>query len=230
MSASAAVANDSRLSRFWNATAGKKAVMAVTGFVLFGFVVVHMAGNLQIFLGREKFNGYAAALKALPALLWGARAVLLASVFLHVWAAIELWSLKNAARPVGYVKQKLIHSSYAARTMYWSGPILAAFVVYHLLHFTIGAGGTPFDEHDPFGNVVQGFRVTPIALAYIAAMGLLCLHLYHGVWSLFQSLGIQHPRYTPLLRRAAQVFALAVFLGFISVPLGVLTGLVTELR
>ena len=226
MSASAAVAKDSRLSRFWNATAGKKAVMALTGFVLFGFVMVHMAGNLQIFLGPEKFNAYAAALKALPALLWGARLVLLGSVFLHIWAAIELWSLKNAARPVAYVKQKPIASSYAARTMYWSGPILAAFIVYHLLHFTIGAGGTPFDEHDVYTNVVKGFAVTPIAVAYIVAMSLLCLHLYHGVWSLFQSLGVQHPRYTPLLRNAAKLFALVVFLGFISVPVGVVAGVV----
>ncbi len=226
MSASAAIVKDSRLSRFWNATAGKKAVMALTGFILFGFVVVHMAGNLQIFLGPEKFNGYAKALKALPALLWGARAVLLASVFLHIWAAVELWSLKNAARPVAYAKRKPIVSTYASRTMYWSGPILAAFIVYHLLHFTIGAGGTPFDEHDPYTNVVRGFQVLPIAFAYIVAMSLLCMHLYHGVWSLFQTLGVQHPRYTPVLRNAAKAFAFLVFLGFISVPAGVIAGVV----
>lgn len=225
--ASAAITKDSRLSRFWNATNGKKAVMAVTGVVLVGFVLGHMAGNLQIFLGPEKFNAYAAALKALPALLWGARAVLLLSVMLHIWAAIALWQLKNDARPQNYVKRKPIASSYASRTMYWSGPIVGAFIFYHLLHFTIGAGGTAFDPVDVYSNVIAGFRVWFLSLFYIFAMGLLCLHLYHGVWSMFQSLGFQHPRYTPVLQNAAKAIAIVVFLGFVSVPVAVLAGWVS---
>lgn len=227
MSASAIELSATRPPGLWGTTNGKKAVMAVSGIILYGFVLVHMAGNLQIFLGAAVFNHYAETLKATAPLLWGTRALLFLAVMLHIVSAVSLYRVKVAARPVGYVKSKPQVSSYASRTMYMSGPILAAFIVYHLLHFTAGVGGTPFDSLDPYTNVIQGFHVPAIAAFYILSMSLLCLHLYHGVWSGFQSLGISHPRYTPMLRMFAKGFAVAVFLGFISVPLGVLMGLVT---
>lgn len=201
--------------------------MAATGFVLVGFVIAHMAGNLQVFLGPEAFNAYAEFLKSKPAVLWGVRAVLLFSVALHIWSAFTLWRLKNEARPVHYVTPlKPQISSYASRTMYWSGPILLAFVIYHLMHFTIGVGGTRFDAKDVYGNVVAGFQVIPISLFYLVAMAMLCLHLYHGVWSAFQTLGVNHPRWTPRLQLAAQAIGFLLFAGFSAVPLGVMTGIV----
>ncbi len=206
---------------------GKKAVMAVSGFALFGFVNVHMLGNLQVFLGREAFNRYAELLRAEPALLWAARIVLLTMVILHIWASWKLMVLnKLRARPVGYVMKRSIVSSYASRTMYWSGPIVGAFVIYHLMQFTWGVGGTSHDPKDPYGNVVHGFQVIPIAIAYVVAMGLLMLHLYHGAWSMFQTLGVNHPRYTPLLKRFAQVVSIGLFLGFSSIPASVMAGLI----
>jgi succinate dehydrogenase / fumarate reductase cytochrome b subunit len=227
MSASIIGFRDTRAARFWNATNGKKAVMAITGIVLFGFVSVHMLGNLQIFSGREAFNHYAQLLRVEPAFLLVVRSVLLASVLLHIWASLRLMQLnKLTARPVGYVKKKNVDSSYASRTMYWSGPIIAAFVIYHLMQFTWGVGGTNYDPQDPYGNVVRGFQIAPIAIAYIVAMGLLLLHLYHGAWSMFQTLGFNHPRYTPLLKRFAQVISIALFAGFSAIPISIITGLV----
>jgi succinate dehydrogenase / fumarate reductase cytochrome b subunit len=210
-----------------SSTIGKKAIMAVTGVILVGFVIVHMLGNLQVFLGPEAINRYAEFLKAEPPILWGARSVLLASVILHIWSAFSLWRLKNEARPVSYAKApKAQVSGYAARTMYWSGPILGAFVVYHLLHFTVGVGGTPFDPKDVYSNVVRGFSYPIVSLFYIVAMAMLCTHLYHGVWSMFQTLGLNHPVWTPRLQTLAKVVAFALFIGFTSVPVAVMAGIV----
>lgn len=213
---------------FWNTTNGKKAVMAVSGVILSGFVLLHLAGNLQIFLGPEVFDGYSRALHEVPELLWPVRALLLIMVLLHVWSAIELAVIKRDARRKAYERYSPRASSYASRTMYMSGPILAAFVIYHLMQFTWGTGGTPFDPADPYSNVVEGFRNPWIAGFYILAMGLLCLHLRHGLWSMFQSLGMHHPRLFPRLRLAAGIVAGIVFLGFISIPVAVLTGLLAS--
>jgi succinate dehydrogenase / fumarate reductase, cytochrome b subunit len=214
--------------RFWQTTVGKKAIMAATGVILFGFVVGHLAGNLQVFEGPEKLNRYAAFLKSLPALLWGARIVLSISVILHIWSSFQLWLLQREARPVGYVKKVNFNSTYASRTMQWSGPIILAFVIWHLLQFTIGAvhPGAPFDEHNVYNNVVYGFQVWPVSLFYIIAMLMLCYHLYHGLWSMFQSLGFSHPVYTPILRALAKVFAILLALGYISIPVAVLAGII----
>jgi succinate dehydrogenase / fumarate reductase cytochrome b subunit len=219
-------AAQARSLRFWNTTIGKKAVMAVTGVILAGFVAGHLLGNLQIFLGPDRFNGYARTLKSLPELLWAVRITLLISVTLHIWSSIQLAVVKGDARPVGYVRRKSAASSYASRTMYWSGPIVAAFIIYHLLQFTFGVGGTPYMESDPYGNVINGFRVPAVALFYIVAMGLLCLHLRHGLSSIVQSLGFYHPLYTPRLRTAAVIVATLIFFGFVSIPLAVLAGLI----
>jgi succinate dehydrogenase / fumarate reductase, cytochrome b subunit len=214
--------------RFWQTTVGKKAVMAVTGVILFGFVVGHLLGNLQIYLPPEKINHYSAALKSLPALLWGARITLLVSVTLHIWSSFQLWLLQKAARPIGYVKKTSLASTYASRTMMWSGPIILAFIIFHLLHFTFGTvhPGGPFDEHNVYNNVVTGFQVWPVSAFYIIAMIMLCYHLYHGLWSMFQSLGISHPVYTPWLKLFAKVFAILIAAGNISIPLAVLAGFI----
>jgi len=203
--------------------------MAVSGFVLAGFVVVHLAGNLQIFFGPERFNDYARSLRDLPALVWTARAVLLVMVSLHIWSTVQLAVVKSDARPVRYARHETAASTYASRTMYMSGPILAAFVIYHLMQFTFGVGGTYYDPRDAYGNVIAGFRNAPIAVFYILAMALLCLHLRHGLWSIFQTLGFHHPRYTPRLRAAAMLAALLVFFGFVSIPVAVLSGLIPQI-
>jgi succinate dehydrogenase / fumarate reductase, cytochrome b subunit len=209
---------------FYTSTTGKKAVMAASGCILFLFVVGHLIGNLQIYEGPEKLNRYAVLLRSMPALLWAVRVVLLAMVLLHIWTSVQLAACNMGARPVGYRKKKATGSSYASRTMYWSGPIILAFVIYHLLDFTFGKVNPHFEPGDVYGNVVASFQVIPVAAFYILAMLLLCLHLYHGLWSMFQSLGIAHPRYTPMLRRGAAVAATLIAVGNISIPVAVLAG------
>jgi succinate dehydrogenase / fumarate reductase, cytochrome b subunit len=211
---------------FYSSTAGKKAVMAVSGCILFLFVVGHLIGNLQIYEGPEKLNRYAVLLRIEPPLLWAVRVVLLTMVSLHIWSSVQLAARNITARPVGYRKKKAAGSSYAARTMYWSGPIILAFVIYHLLDFTFGKVNPHYEPGNVYGNVVASFQLIPVAVFYIVAMLLLCLHLYHGLWSMFQSLGIAHPRYTPMLRRGAAVVAMLIAAGNISIPLAVLAGLV----
>ena len=223
-----------RAVRFYEAPIGKKAVMAVTGVMLVGYVFAHLLGNLQIYSSDpEQINRYAAFLHnpSNAAALWAARTVLLAAVVLHIVAATQLWLQNRAARPVGYVKKADVPASYAARTMVWSGPIVAAFVVFHVLHLTVGAV-VPLHELGPNMpdvryNVITGFSNPWISGFYILAMILLCLHLYHGIWSMFQSVGISHPRYTPLLKNAAAVLSILVAVGNCSIPIAVLTGLLT---
>jgi succinate dehydrogenase / fumarate reductase cytochrome b subunit len=209
---------------FYTSTTGKKAAMAVSGCILFLFVVGHLIGNLQIYEGPDKLNRYAVLLRSMPALLWGVRTVLLAMVLLHIWSSLQLAARNIGARPVGYQMKKSAGSSYASRTMYWSGPIILAFVIYHLLDFTFGKANPHFEPGNVYGNVVASFQLIPVAAFYIIAMLLLCLHLYHGLWSMFQSLGIAHPRYTPMLRKGAAVLATLIAAGNISIPLAVLIG------
>jgi succinate dehydrogenase / fumarate reductase cytochrome b subunit len=226
-----------RAVRFYEAPIGKKAVMAVTGLVLFGYVVAHLLGNLQIYSSNpEQINMYAAMLHNpnLAGALWAARMVLLLCVVLHITAATQLVMQNRAARPVSYYKKADVPTSYAARTMIWSGIIVAAFVVFHVLHLTVGAipglpaedvGGNPITP-DARANVIHGFQNPAVAGFYILAMILLNMHLYHGIWSLFQSLGVSHPRYTPGLKRGAAIIAILLAIGYISIPVAVLTGLV----
>ena len=195
----------------WGTVVGKKVVMAVTGLVLVGFVIAHMLGNLKIFLGAQAIDAYAVFLRtmgepALPysLLLWAVRIVLLVCVVLHITAAVQLTRMNWAARPQGYDTKKSIATTYAARTMRWSGVILALFIVYHLLHLTAGAVGfRPGAFHDlsVYRNVVAGFSVWYVALFYIVAMA--CLHLDHGIWSMLQTLGWNNARTT----RALQVIS-----------------------
>jgi len=224
------VAANSQLHRafhFYQESLGKKVVMAASGVVLFGYLVGHLLGNLQVYLGAEKMDGYAAFLHSMPALLWGVRVLLVVSVVAHIVSSIQLAQLKNTARPVSYVKKESIASSYESRTMMWSGPIIALFIVFHILDLTTGAAGaSQFRELRAYENLVYSFRRIPVAAFYIVAMVLLCMHLHHGLWSMFQSMGISHPRYTPIIRRAAAWVAILMAIGFISIPVSVLTGLV----
>ena len=212
---------------FVASTIGRKVVMALTGLVLFGFVMVHMLGNLQMFLpDHEAINHYGRFLRELlhGGGIWAARGVLLASVVLHIWAA---WSLSRTnwnARPIAYKVVTPDASTYASRTMRWSGPILLLFIVYHLLHFTLGTVHPDFVEGDVYRNVIVGFSVWPVTLFYVVAMLALGLHLRHGAWSMLQTLGASHPRWDGTRKLAATAFTVIVVLGFISVPLAVLAG------
>jgi succinate dehydrogenase / fumarate reductase cytochrome b subunit len=216
-----------RVLTFYRTSVGKKAVMAVTGLIWWGYVIVHVLGNLQIFAGAAQLNAYAAFLKANPGLLWSVRLVLLAAFVLHVVAAIQLTRQSLGSRPEKYRYKDVIQADYAALTMRWSGPIIAVFVVYHLLHFTTGTLHPQFNAHDVYGNVVSGFRVWPVAIFYILAMVALGFHLWHGVWSLFQTLGLVNPKTDALFRRVAMVATLAIVLGFIAIPVAVLAGLLS---
>ncbi|HEV8145586.1 MAG TPA: succinate dehydrogenase cytochrome b subunit [Bryobacteraceae bacterium] len=229
MSAAATGLAPPRAASFWSTSNGKKAVMAVTGVGLAGFTLAHLAGNLQIFLGPDKFNSYALTLRELPALTWTVRALLIVAVILHVWSSLKLAVLRAESRPRDYARFRSAGSTYSARTMYMSGPIIGAFVIYHLMQFTFGVGGTPYDELDAYGNVIAGFRVPAVSAFYILAMLLLCMHLRHGLWSIFQTLGVNHPRHTPRLKRLATIAALFIFFGFVSIPIAVLTRLIPQL-
>jgi succinate dehydrogenase / fumarate reductase cytochrome b subunit len=221
-------AHEVRPARFWAATNGKKIVMAITGAILFLFVIGHMLGNLQVFEGPDKLNAYGRFLHGVPELLWGVRAVLIVCVVLHIWASIELALRKNNARPIGYAKRENTVSSYASRTMYWSGPIILAFVIYHLLHLTAGVvhPGGDFVDADVYHNVVTGFQVWYVSAWYVFSMILLAFHIRHGAWSMFQSAGINHPRHTPILKKAAAVLAIAIAAGYISIPVSIMLGLI----
>ncbi|HEX5717579.1 MAG TPA: succinate dehydrogenase cytochrome b subunit [Thermoanaerobaculia bacterium] len=215
---------------------GKKAVMAVTGIILFGFVFVHMVGNLKVYTGAEHMNAYGDFLRqvgapALPpnGLLWLARLVLLASVGLHIWAAWSLTRMAKAARPSRYEHKEKNHTNYASRTMRWGGVIVLLFIIYHILHFTTGTVLPGFEAHRPYENLVRGFTGTLgtiSAVFYIVANIALGMHLYHGIWSIFQSLGWSHPRFNPWRSWLAHGFAWLITLGNISFPLAVMTGLV----
>jgi len=225
-----------RAVRFYAAPIGKKAVMAVTGLMLVGYVVAHLLGNLQIYsANHEQINAYAAFLhnpnNALA--LWAARGILLLAVILHITASVQLFFQNLAARPVSYYKKDDVPSSYAARTMVWSGPIVAAFVIFHVLHLTVGAvlptvdiGGSPATPNVRY-NVISGFQNYAVSGFYIFAMILLCMHLYHGVWSMCQSLGISHPRYDRKLKRFSAILAILIAIGNCSIPIAVMTGLLT---
>jgi len=212
---------------------GKKAVMAVTGIVLFGFVLGHMLGNLKLYLGAESLNHYGEFLRVVgePLLprglaLWMARIGLIVAVILHIQASVQLTLMNRRARPLKYTDRDYVVSTYASRTMRWGGVIILLFVIYHLMHFTWGNAHHDFIPGDIYHNVVSGFRLWWVSVIYIAAQLALGLHLYHGLWSMFQSLGWNHPKFNSWRRHFASAFALIITLGNISFPIAVLTGLV----
>ena len=210
--------------------------MAVTGIFLFGWIFAHMLGNLKIYTGPEHYNEYAKWLRTMgaPAVphdvpLWIVRGLLLVAVWLHIQAAVQLTLMNRAARPVGYTQRDYVVGTYAARTMRWGGLIIALFVFYHLAHLTWGwavAKPAAFVENNPYANVVAGFNVWWVSAIYIVANLALGLHLYHGLWSMFNSLGLNHVKFNPWKRSFATLFALVVTAANVSFPIAVLGRLV----
>jgi len=221
------------LLAFYRSTIGKKIIMGVTGLIGIGFVIVHMAGNLQVFIGQEKINSYGALLHGpLAELTWLLRIVLIVSLVLHVLMAFQLTRLSAAARPVGYKKKEAQVATLASRTMKWGGVLLLVFIIVHLLHFTTeridpaGWRGMT-DSHgnrDVYGNIVASFRIPWVAAFYVISMLALGLHLYHGAWSSVRTLGYAKSSPHPLHRRIALVVAAVVWLGFTIIPLAVVAG------
>jgi succinate dehydrogenase / fumarate reductase cytochrome b subunit len=215
---------------FLDSSVGKKVVMAVTGLVLFGFVTVHMLGNMQAYMGVEPFNHYAELLQTLVhgKGIWVFRLVMLTAVGFHAWAALTLYFENRKARPVGYRAQQLQEASWASRTMPWTGLVLLAFIIFHILHLTTGSihPGAEFVRGKAFENLVTGLQVGWVAVFYIVAQCCLGFHMWHGVWSLTQTLGWSHPRYNVLRRRFAYVMAILVAGVNISFPIAILTGFI----
>jgi succinate dehydrogenase / fumarate reductase cytochrome b subunit len=218
---------------FYRSSIGKKAVMAVTGFFLFGWILLHMLGNLKVYLGPEHYNEYARFLITMgsPLLpnrtaLIVVRTLLLIAVYFHIDSATRLTLMNRKARPVAYRRRDYPAATYAARTMRWGGVIIILFVFYHLGHLTYGKFHPNFIEGDVYHNFVTGFQVPWVSAFYIVANLALGLHLFHGLWSMFNSLGLNHPKFEPWKKLFATAFAFIVTLGNISFPIAVLIGVV----
>jgi succinate dehydrogenase / fumarate reductase cytochrome b subunit len=221
----AAPARPSRLELFWDSSIGKKALMALTGIILSAYILAHLLGNMQIYMGAEVIDRYAHFLHSNAGLLWSARVVLLAAFVTHAIAGIQLYMRKATARPVDYHTKANLQGSTASRTMLVSGVTILAFVVYHVLDLTTGTLHTgTYEEVKPSVNVVSGFSNPLPAGLYVIAMIAVGFHLWHGLYSMFGSLGFSHPRYTPGLRKVAATLATVIALANISVPLAILTG------
>ncbi|MGP3975263.1 succinate dehydrogenase cytochrome b subunit [Streptomyces sp. 8N114] len=221
------------LRTLWGSTIGKKTVMAVSGLLMLAYLLVHMFANLKVFFGPEEMNGYAHWLRTFgePLLrhgwfLWIARVVLLAAVVLHGVSAYQLSRRDIAARPVKY-RHKRGGASYATRTMRWGGIILALFIVWHVLDLTTGTVNPRGQEGHPYENIVAGFQNWYANVIYIVAMLAVGLHIRHGFWSAAQTLGVTRPSAARLLKAGANVLALVITAGFLSVPIGVMTGVVS---
>ncbi len=202
--------------------------MAATGVILFGFVVGHMAGNLQLYLGPGPMNAYAVFLREVlhGSGLWIARAVLLLAVALHIWAAVSLTRLDLAARPVEYREWRASESTYASRTMRWTGFLIAAFIVFHLLDLTFGTVNPGFEHGNVYGNVVRSFSRVPVVVIYVVSMGLLGLHLKHGALSMLRTLGLSHPHHQAIAAQVLTVLVGVTIAANVSFPLAVLFGVV----
>jgi len=222
----------SYLGRFLGSNIGLKVLMALTGVVMFGYLIGHVTGNMLIFKGPAAINAYSAFLHNSTGLLWGTRILLLVSVLIHIWATVRFITLKNSARPVPYVMKEPHGTTWAARTMYWSGPVIALFIIYHILHLTTGTAHPNYHvdatthEVDVYRNLVDGFK-SPIASGlYIVAMLAIALHLSHGVWSVLQTIGVNRPNWECALRTIAVILAVVICGGFIAVPVAVVLKLV----
>lgn len=225
-----AVARGGRFARIQRTSIGAKVLVAATGLFLFGFLVVHLLGNLLVFQGREAMNSYAAFLESKPALVWPLRALLLAAFAAHVTTALRLAVQSRAARPFPYRREETVQATWASRHMVLTGAVVGAFVVYHLLHYTFhvvptGEVAVVDGRRDVYGMVVRGFSNGWIVASYVVAQVLLGLHLIHGTKSLFQTLGWRHVLVDPVVRVLAPALALLVAGGNVLIPLAVLAGL-----
>lgn len=209
---------------FYSTLVGQKVLMAVTGAILFLFLIGHLVGNLQIFAGPDRLNSYAAFLKHMGGLLWIVRAILLIALILHIAASIIVSIANWRGRAVSYIAKKDIATSYAARTMVISGPLILLYVIYHLMMFTFLTTGPGYSPNDVYGNVVAAFRVPAISIVYINAMLVLGYHLYHGVWSMLQTAGLEGMGYKRLRWIMAPTVAALIAGGYIIIPVGVRIG------
>ncbi|MGK0176160.1 MAG: succinate dehydrogenase / fumarate reductase cytochrome b subunit [Lentimonas sp.] len=242
------------LCDFLKSTIGRKILMALTGLVLILFVLGHMLGNLQVFLGPDSINAYAYKLHhVMPAaLLWAIRLFLIICISIHIWAAITLTLDNRKARPEGYSIKKSVQATYAAKTMRMSGIILFAFIVFHIAHYTarvipgkeyneqiadvalvkngkpVMENGQPVMTFNVYDMMIEGFQVWWVSAFYILATGLLCMHLAHGFSSMFQTMGIRNKNWRQFLDRTALAYGLIIFLGFAITPVAVLTGILKE--
>lgn len=220
----------------------KKYLMALTGFVMVGFLFVHMLGNLQMFKGPDAINAYAHFLKTLPlTILWGFRGFLLLAIAIHVWIAILLTRENRKARPESYIEKKTVQATFASRTMGISGSFILFFVVFHILHFTTRVIFPEYQtDHyytfldtevvfNVYQMVVDSFSRLWVVVLYVVCMGAVCLHLKHAVWSMFQTLGLLNQHWRPVFKLVACGYAWLIFLGFLVVPLGVITGVIPSM-
>jgi len=212
------------LSGLIQSTIGLKFIMAVTGLGLSLFVLGHMSANLLAFVSPQRLDDYGKALRSVPAMLWAARLGLLAAVGLHIWAYLKLTGRNWSARPQGYREVDYREAGFASRSMRWTGPLLLVFVVYHLLDLTLGAVNPDFRPGQVYHNMLASLGRKHIALFYLLAMGALAFHLWHGIWSMFQSLGLSQRRRQSFARGLATVFTIVVAGGFALVPVAVLVG------
>jgi succinate dehydrogenase / fumarate reductase cytochrome b subunit len=222
------------LASITQSSVGRKMIVAVTGIILMLFVIGHLIGNLQIFLGPEWINGYAQHLRDLGPLLWAIRGVLLLTVFLHIYFTVQLAIANRRARPAGYVDKEHVKASFASRHMVASGFVVLAFIIFHLLHFTARKfnpqfpllKNDPLNHYDVFSMMVYGFQNIYVSTFYIIGLFLLTLHLTHGASSFFQSLGLNNKKLTPTLAHGARIFAWLLFIGYASIPVAVLLGFI----
>lgn len=217
------------ITAFYGSSIGKKIVVAATGLIMIGYLIAHMLGNLQVFAGRgptveeTKLNEYAELLRFEMGLLWAIRIFLLAALVLHVVTTVKLSAENRAARPERYAMRQYRSASVFSRTMLWGGIALFAYVIYHILHLTLGVAHPGLFTHgDVYSNVIRSFQQPVIVLVYLIATTALYFHLHHGAASVMDTLGVSHPRHRDALRRGARVVAAVICLGFAAVPLGVL--------
>jgi succinate dehydrogenase / fumarate reductase cytochrome b subunit len=218
----------------YRSSIGKKALMAITGVVWIGYVIMHMYGNLKVFQGAEYFNEYAEGLRAIGAPIFGhlhllmiARVVLVASLVIHIWAALVLYLQARAARPASYATRKVVQANYPSLTMRYGGVLILLFVLFHLMQLTWGVPGVSsgFIPGDPYHNVIQTFRAWPVVAIYLVALVALGFHLFHGTWSMFQTLGLNSDDWDGLIRGLAWLIAIVVPVGFAVVPIAVQFGM-----
>jgi succinate dehydrogenase / fumarate reductase cytochrome b subunit len=219
---------------FYHSSVGKKMIVAITGIVLILFVIGHLLGNLQIFLGPDWVNGYAEHLRDLGPILWAIRAFLLATVVIHISVTIRLAIANRMARPISYEEKEHVKASFASRYMVVSGLIVLVFIIYHLAHFTLRVTDPrfallkpdPLNHYDVYSMMVYGFQNIYVSTFYVLGLFLLTLHLTHGASSFFQSLGLNNQTLAPRLEMAGRIFAWLIFIGYTSIPVAVLLGLV----
>jgi succinate dehydrogenase / fumarate reductase, cytochrome b subunit len=215
-----------RALALWRTSVGKKAVMAATGIIMVVYLITHVLANLLVFEGPEKINSYSRFLHGTGGALWAARLVLFVAVVLHIVAAVQLAARRQKARPVGYAAGRDSQvSTLASRTIRWGGALILVFLVYHILHFTLGTVHTSFVEGDPYHNVVAGFRSPWVVAFYELALAAVGLHLYHGIWSSGRSLGVSSPSPRPMRRQLALALSVLVWVGFAVIPIAVYTGM-----